>query len=312
MMKEFFHIVTGALVIPCRSISFIISSLVTSLPLFSFLIFYEMILQRTLVEASEILVLPPGYSMWDLPRKKTMDFVLKLVLLGVLHLGAFHLLEFFNVIVTVNLASKLHEGESSMALKEITYEIFNEARLKDPLITYVYVLFLSTCGLLGLLWLMINYYIISGSFWDYEHLFEKQRFLSDVLFTVIFGAAFIAVLIKYLDWCVVWNTSIVFSILEESYGAEALMISFYFSRGSKQCGRLLMLVFFIWGVGLRLTCLLTGCSERRSGIIAQVLLLCIVNVLKWVVCTVYFQNCKKRTLEKIDEQAGLEDKNVNV
>ncbi|RVW47251.1 hypothetical protein CK203_070120 [Vitis vinifera] len=53
-----------------------------------------------------------------------------------------------------------------------------------------------------------------------------------------------------------------------------------------------------------------GC-ERGSGIIAQVLLFCIGNVLKWVVCTVYFQNCKKRTLEKIDGEVGLEDKNVN-
>ena len=178
------------------------------------------------------------------------------------------------------------------------------------LLSHVYVLLLSICGLLGLLWLVINYYIISVRFW-YEDLLEKEGFLYHVFFSVFFGAAFIAVLIKYLDWSVVWNTSIVFSILEESYGTEALMISSYFSRGSKECGRLLMLVFFVSGVSLRLTCLYAGCSERGSGIIAQVLLFCIGNVLKWVVCTVYFQNCKKRTLEKIDGEVGLEDKNVN-
>ena len=317
-VQEFLHIVTGALATPYRSINFIISSLVTFLPLFFFLIFYEMIFQRTVLEASELLVLPPGYSErddyeYDQPGRMTKDFVLKLLLLGLLYLVPFRFLEFFNMIVTVNLASKLHEGEKPMSLKEVAYEIFHKARPKDPLITYVYVLFLSTCGLLGLMWLVINCYILSGRFWDDEYLHEKQIFLSGhVLLNVIFGSAFIAVLIKYLDWCVVWNTSIVYSILEESYGTEALMTSFYLSRGSKQSGRLLMLAFFIWGVGLRLTCLYTGCSERVSGITIQVLLLCIGNVLKWVVCTVYFHNCKKRTLEKIDEQVGLDDKNVNV
>ncbi|KAL6351393.1 hypothetical protein AAG906_035185 [Vitis piasezkii] len=313
-VQEFFQVVTGALMIPYKSINFVVSSLVTSLPLFFFLIFYEMILKRTLVEASEILKPPPGYSnRWDwldLAMRMTWDFFLKLVLLGLLYLVPLHLLEFFNMIVTVNLASKLHEGEKPMALKEEAYEIFHKARLKDPFITYVYALLLSICGLLGLLWLVINYYIISVRFW-YEDLLEIEGFLYHVFFSVFFGAAFIAVLIKYLDWSVVWNTSIVFSILEESYGAEALMISSYFSRGSKECGRLLMLVFFVRGVSLRLTCLYAGCSERGSGIIAQVLLFCIGNVLKWVVCTVYFQNCKKRTLEKIDGEVGLEDENVN-
>ncbi|KAJ9709004.1 hypothetical protein PVL29_000818 [Vitis rotundifolia] len=285
-VREFFQVVTGVLMIPYKSINFVISSLVTSLPLFFFLIFYEMIFQRTLVEASEILKPPPGYSnRWDWlgpAMRMTRGFFLKL---------------FFNMIVTVNLASKLHEGEKPMALKEEAYEIFHKARLKEPFITYVYVLLLSICGLLGLLWLVINYYIISVRFW-YEDLLEKEGFLYHVFFTVFFGAAFIAVLIN------------VFNFGGELW-AEALMISSYFSRGSKECGRLLMLVFFVWGVSLRLTCLHAGCSKRGSGIIAQVLLFCIGNVWKWVVCTVYFQNCKKRTLEKIDGEVGLEDKNVN-
>lgn len=138
-VQEFFQVVTGALMIPYKSINFVISSLVTSLPLFFFLIFYEMIFQRTLVEAYEILKPPPGYSnRWDWldpAMRMTWDFFLKLVLLGLLYLVPLHLLEFFNMIVTVNLASKLHEGEKPMALKEEAYEIFHKARLKDPFIT---------------------------------------------------------------------------------------------------------------------------------------------------------------------------------
>lgn len=141
--------------------------------------------------------------MEDLPSRKTKDFVPQLVVLGVLYLGPLHLLKFVNMIVTVNLASKLQEGEKPMSLKEVAYEIFHNGRLMHPLITYVYVLFLSTCVLLGLMWLVINYYILSGRFWEDEYVVERLLFLFDVLFTVIFGAAFIAVLKKYLDWCIV-------------------------------------------------------------------------------------------------------------
>lgn len=49
--------------------------------------------------------------------------------------------------------------------------------------------------------------------------------------------------------------SIVISILEGIYGAEALALSAYFIRGNHRHGLILMLVFFLWGVSLRLPCL---------------------------------------------------------
>ncbi|RVX10529.1 hypothetical protein CK203_016960 [Vitis vinifera] len=153
-----------------------------------------------------------------------------------------HLLEFFNSAVTVNLASKLQPGEKPMALREMVCELFHNAKLKGPFITSVYVLLLSTCAFLGLVWLTAN---------------------------------------KYLDWSVEWNMSIVLSILKEPYGAEAL----------------------------QLACLQARCNVRGSGILIQVMLLCMGNVVKWMVFMVYFHNCKKRILRKaIAGEVGVEDK----
>lgn len=92
--------------------------------------------------------------------------------------------------------------------------------------------------------------------------------------------------------------SIVLSILKEPYGAEAFAVSSHFSRGSEKCGRLLVLVFLAWGLGLRLACLQARCNVRGGGILIQVMLLCMGNVVKWMVFMVYFHNCKKRILRK--------------
>lgn len=92
--------------------------------------------------------------------------------------------------------------------------------------------------------------------------------------------------------------SIVLSILKEPYGAEAFAVSSHFSRGSEKCGRLLVLVILAWGLGLRLACLQARCNVRGSGILIQVMLLCMGTVVKWMVFMVYFHNCKKRILRK--------------
>ena len=86
---------------------------------------------------------------------------------------------------------------------------------------------------------------------------------------------------------------------------EAFALSAYFSKRIGRRGLLLMLVFLVWGLSLRLPCLYFGCYEGGRGIVAQICMFCLGNVLKWVVCTVYFCDCKKRILEKkVDEEVG--------
>lgn len=110
--------------------------------------------------------------------------------------------------------------------------------------------------------------------------------------------------------------ALVISVLEETYGIEAFELATYFSRGSTRRGLLLMLVFVAWEIVFRLPCLFGRWSERLGAIVFTSVftgLICVGNLMKWVVCVVYFFDCKKRILEKkVDEEVGSDGKVVNV
>ncbi|KAK3223289.1 hypothetical protein Dsin_010314 [Dipteronia sinensis] len=306
MMKkqklEVFDILKEALTIPYKHINFFIFTIIISLPLFCFMVYYETFLLSTLVETTHILTIPIyryNYN-WLIPddhmtKQFNKDFGYKLIQLGLLYLVPRYLLELFSVLVTVDLASKIYNTEErSMTLKEMIHKPVLKAGFRGTCITYLYVLFFSTCTVLGLIWLVIHYCVVFKNFSFY------------VLFAVLYGASFIALLTKYLEWSAMWNMSVVISMLEEIYGAEALALSAYFNRGSEERGQSLMLVFFVWGLGLRLPCLILGCHESGNGIIVQVLFSGLGNVIKWVACMIYFYDCKKRILEKkVDEEVGV-------
>ncbi|KAJ7970874.1 Transmembrane protein [Quillaja saponaria] len=84
----------------------------------------------------------------------------------------------------------------------------------------------------------------------------------------------------------------------------------YLSRGSRQRGLLLMLVFFIWGHSVRLLRLFDGWHKGGSGIgvtSIYILFAWLLNVTKWVAFVVYYYDCKRRFLEKkIDVEEGKE------
>ncbi|XP_023918356.2 uncharacterized protein LOC112029905 [Quercus suber] len=305
---EVFDVLRTALAISFKNFNFIILIFLTSLPFFCFMFYNEIFLQRTLVETSNIVYEYPCYLYYETEEMITKDLFQKLFHLGFLYLGPLHLAEFCSVIVIVDLASKIYVEERPLTLKEMK-EMINKlyygARVRGTFITSIYILFVSTCILLGLIWLITNSFRL-GLTW----LFADYRFIVtdsaiDVFFAVLYGIAFVALLTKYLEWSAMWNMSIVISVLEGIYGGEAFALSAYFSKGSEGRGLLLMLVFFVWGLGLRLPCLYFGCYEGGRGIVAQISLFCLGNVLKLVVCMIYFYDCKKRILEKkVDEEVG--------
>ncbi|KAL0004164.1 hypothetical protein SO802_011725 [Lithocarpus litseifolius] len=314
---EVFDVLRAALAISFKNFNFIIFIFLTSLPFFCFMFYYEIFLQRTLVETSNSVNEPPGYFYRKIPDYSTekimslqitKDLFQKLFHLGFLYLVPLHLAEFCSVIVIVDLASKIHVEERPLTLKEMKemiHKLYYGERLRGTFITSIYILFVSTCILIGLIWLNTNSFQL-GLMW----LFADYRFIIrdsaiDVFFAVFYGIAFVALLTKYLEWSAMWNMSVVISVLEGIYGGEAFALSAYFSKGSEGRGLLLMLVFFVWGLGLRLPCLYFGCYEGGRGIVAQISSFCLGNVLKWVVCMVYFYDCKKRILEKkVDEEVG--------
>ncbi|KAE8023413.1 hypothetical protein FH972_009107 [Carpinus fangiana] len=299
-----FDIIKQASTIFSKNFNFIIFIFLTSLPLFFFMVYYEIFLQTTLVNASNILKKrSDSYSYYRLivtesispaiPQKSTKDVLPEFVQLGLLYLVPRHLLELCTIIVTVDLASKIHAEERVITLKEMMDRPIYGAKVRGTFVTSLCVLFLSTCTLSGSIWLATTYF----AYW--------RRSTFSVFFLGFYGPIFVALLTKHLEWSAVWNMSIIISVLEGTYGIEALLHSAYFSGGSEWRGLLLMLVFFVWGQGLRLASLYFGWYEGGMGIVAQVGLLLLGNVLKWVVCMLYFYDCKKRTLEKkVDVELG--------
>ncbi|XVE92451.1 hypothetical protein REPUB_Repub01dG0098500 [Reevesia pubescens] len=320
---EFLDILKEALTIPHKQINFIIFSLFTSLPYFCLSVFFEIVLQETLLDTFKFFAPSSYYSYYDWEpsvifhdywHRSKGNLSGKWIKLCLLYLAPCHLLGLLNTVMTVNAASMIYAGEKRISLRDMMVQ---KTRLKGPFITSIYVLLLSTCILLGLVGVVTNWYILSKGFViDYYYYYGPSEYFVDSLITIFHTAVFIALLAKYSEWSAGWNMALVISVLEETYGIEAFELSAYFSRGSTRRGLLLMLVFVVWEIVLRLPCLFGRCSERLGGIVftsACTSLIFIGNLMKWVACMLYFFDCKKRILEKkVDEEIGRGVKVVNV
>ncbi|KAJ9683467.1 hypothetical protein PVL29_019164 [Vitis rotundifolia] len=314
MMKEklgLFGILKETLTILYKNPSFIILTFLTSLPLFCSLLAHEIIFDQTLIETAKFRPQESSYkvrcsdsangmsscfyqviSPLDTIKEMIEKVTVRYLLLGLSYLGIVHLLDLFSTIVIVNSASVIYAGEKRMNLKERWHRSIGGVRLKGPLITSIYALLMSSLSLLGLVSLVTHFYMT----------------LRAILIAIFFGLLSIACLAKHMEWNAIWNMGVVMSVLEEKQGVIALGVSAYVSRGCRRRGLSLMLIFFVWRLALRLSCLYVGWSEGGSGIVVtavQVSLVCFGNVLKWVAFMVYFYDCKKRFLEKkVDVEQG--------
>ncbi|EEF44903.1 uncharacterized protein LOC8280543 [Ricinus communis] len=312
MMKdklEFFGIIKESLKLIPRNTSFIILTFLTSFPYFCFLLFLEINFQQPLIDAIKSKLTTPTYDdpfgkiidlSWqprpiDVIRELILDVFLPSLLPGLLYLGMAHLLHLLNTITTVYSASMVYAGEGTANLKEMLCRPFRTVGLKGPLITSTYALILSTLTLIGILSLSTHFFVTSSIH-------------AASIFKTAFGLAIIALLTKYIEWSAIWNMGMVISILDEKHGDVALGVSAYISRGCRKRGFLSMLVFFVWWVSFRLICVYGVWTESISLVmvsVGEVFSVCVGNVMKWVVFTVYFYDCKKRFLEKkVDVEQG--------
>ncbi|XP_061990749.1 uncharacterized protein LOC133709131 [Rosa rugosa] len=303
---EAFDIFKKAFTISATNIKFLIFTILTSLPLFCFLVYYEPFLQRFLLEISEILKPSKddyfGYLSsrrfqfsipslpTDMATKLNNEFPGGLVQIALLYLIPLHLLELSTVLVIVDLASKTYttqeEEEPPLTLMEMVHKPFDVTRVLGTLVTFVYVVIMSSSSLLGLVWLAVIYYVVTMFFYD-------------VLVIMWCWVGFLGLLTLYLGWIAVLNMSVVISILEGRYGTKAIALAICYSVGNEWRGFRLMLVFFAWEVGLRLPCIYFGCKGTWSvGILTQIGFFCLGNVVKWVVFTIYFYDCKNREIER--------------
>lgn len=106
-----------------------------------------------------------------------------------------------------------------------------------------------------------------------------------------------------------WNMGVVISILEEKSGLEALSTSLYLSKGNRFRGFALMLLNFIWVYALSWSTLHArgSFSGRLALAFVNTGLACVGKAMKWVVCMVYYHDCKRRCRDKDDIEEGTED-----
>ncbi|XP_062005051.1 uncharacterized protein LOC133722244 [Rosa rugosa] len=302
-----FDILRKALGITTTNINFFLFTIFASLPLFCFLVYNQPFLQEFQDQVLEILKHPafvyyfeedtfkwslqydatPGY---DVTPEWNKRFPGELIQQALLYLVPLHLLELITALAIAVLASKIYKEERPMTLKEmVNNQPFDKITLKAFLITAVYVLVLSTCSdILGSVWSAASYSFVF-------RYFNREIFLS--LWCCI---ASLAMLTTYLAWNVIWNMSIVISLLEGIHGIKAFGLVTYLSTGNGWGGFLLMFIFFAWEVTLRLPCLYFGCKGRGNGMfVAQSILLCFGNVFELVVFVIYFHDCKNRVSEKL-------------
>ncbi|KAK8516661.1 hypothetical protein V6N13_080754 [Hibiscus sabdariffa] len=175
-------------------------------------------------------------------------------------------------------------------MAETVRRLVGKGSCKGVLFTSMYVHFVSTGFLLVSIWLVTNYYII------------VMNFFYNPVTAAFLRIVGVGLLVKFLEWSVIWNVSIVVSMLEGVHGADALGLSVYLCRGSERRGFLLMLVFFVSGIGLRFACFYGGSREKRWRMVAGVGLICMGKVMKWIICVIYFYRCKEWTEERVEDE----------
>lgn len=311
MMEEkqlgFFDLLKESLKTPFRSPNLIIFAFFSSLPLFSFLIMYETVFQQTMIKTlKDILkertspfdVIDYYYATPGATERLIEGISSKFFLLCLIYLGILHLLDLFSMTAIVDIASMIYKGDrKAMNLKDMVSRCIKETRIKGPLITSIYALLLDSLISVGLVSTVMYIYLVSST---------------TSFFSMVFSLFFIGLLSKYIEWSAVWNMGILISILEEKHGDVALIISTYLSRGSRQHGFLLMLVYFAWRFALRLGCVYVGWDRGGSGVAVAVVhasLVCLAKTWLWLIFMVYFYDCKKKRglHEKMDVEGGQEE-----
>ncbi|KFK44456.1 hypothetical protein AALP_AA1G259100 [Arabis alpina] len=287
-----------------------------SLPLFCFLIFFELSLQTTISLAyqflSEQLSFEDYYTLKDHEDLSENVLIPWLIQTSLLYLIPYSLLDLLTTTTIVAVSSIVYTSEDKplglLYLVQRTIKICQN-RVGGCLITSLYVLFWSTSVFFGLFSDSTNYLFIVSFSRRYEIFLDLGAMLFHVMVVLIHGTVFVVLTAKFSKWSAGWNMGMVISVLEEDedgqgiYGSDAFSLSAWYGRGHEKRDLWMMLVFLVLALAMRLPCLYSKCSESssRNGVLYTSLyvgFICVGNVLKWVACVVSYHDCKTRVFEK--------------
>ncbi|KAK6281609.1 hypothetical protein POUND7_015434 [Theobroma cacao] len=126
---EFLDILKEALTIPHKHINFIIFSLLTSFPYFGLSVFFEIVLQQTLLKTFKFFTPVPSdsfYYDWESSvalhddwHRSGGNLSGEWIKLCLLYLAPYHLLGLLNIVMTVNAASMIYAGEKPISLRDM-------------------------------------------------------------------------------------------------------------------------------------------------------------------------------------------------
>ncbi|KAL5860443.1 hypothetical protein ACOSQ4_001739 [Xanthoceras sorbifolium] len=151
-------------------------------------------------------------------------------------LGFIHLLDLLNTIIIVHTASVMYAGGEAnpMNLNQMLCTSIKKVGFRGPLITSICALILSSLTTIGLSILAIIIWHLTT---------DRSPFL-----ILIFGALYLALFAKHIEWSGICNMGMVISILEEKHGSVAIGISWYLSKGSRKRGFLMAFVLYAWNL----------------------------------------------------------------
>ncbi|XP_010477686.1 PREDICTED: uncharacterized protein LOC104756746 [Camelina sativa] len=296
-----------------------------SLPLFCFLIFFELSLQTTVSLASRYLY-KLVTSDEDLSEN---DLIPWLIHTSLLYFIPYTFLDLFTTTTIVAASSIIYTSqEEPLGLLYLVRRSVKicQNRTGGCLITSLYVLVLSTSVLFGVLSGSTAYLLIVSLTIEHQIFLKESVVLAllavlfDVVVILIHGTVFIVLATKFCKWSAGWNISMVVSVLEEDedgkgiYGSNALSLSAWYVRGQEKRDVGMMLLFFVGAFLMRMPCIYFQCSEslNGNGVLYTGLyvgLICLGNVVKWVSCVVCYHDCNTRALKKkVDVEIGSKAK----
>ncbi|KAH7577382.1 hypothetical protein JRO89_XS01G0242700 [Xanthoceras sorbifolium] len=236
----FSGILRESLKLPIKYPNFILVFLITSFPLFFFLVLKEIILKQSWIQLVQMSYYLDGHTSSYrslLSVTQLIENVSPIRLLStLLLLGFIHLLDLLNTIIIVHTASVMYAGGEAnpMNLNQMLCTSIKKVGFRGPLITSICALILSSLTTIGLSILAIIIWHLTT---------DRSPFL-----ILIFGALYLALFPKHIEWSGIWNMGMVISILEEKHGSVAIGISWYLSKGSRKRGFLMAFVLYAWNL----------------------------------------------------------------
>lgn len=181
-----------------------------------------------------------------------------------------NLVLFFIAVTTVSLASKIYTGSCAYRSMDLRHFIQN----------------FMTCFCLPIVSSTVSeacYYLFQATLHNWSS-FPAVQFV------------LLASLAKWCEFRALMRLSFVVSMLEHKRGPfEAYSTSSNLSRGNKERGLALILVCFFFNCGLQcLFGLVKGGSIITPDSICMILEYCLKEVIFWLLCTLYYHDCKNR------------------